>query len=106
MGGVMIMAGGTGGHVFPALALAEELRARGREIFWLGVPGSFEPVRPVNSGAPSLSFRRITFSVGARPVASTREYRLVGAGSYRRHARRSTPATVLARFDVAATSVR
>ncbi len=45
MGGVMsvmIMAGGTGGHVFPALALAQELRARGREIFWLGVPGGFE----------------------------------------------------------------
>ncbi len=32
---VMIMAGGTGGHVFPALAVASELRAR-REIIWLG----------------------------------------------------------------------
>ena len=41
-GRVMIMAGGTGGHVFPALAVADELRARGADIFWLGTPDSFE----------------------------------------------------------------
>lgn len=41
-GRVMVMAGGTGGHVFPALAVATELRNRGHEIFWLGTPDSFE----------------------------------------------------------------
>ena len=39
---VLIMAGGTGGHVFPALACAYELRARGYEVHWLGTPRGIE----------------------------------------------------------------
>lgn len=33
---IVIMAGGTGGHVFPALAVAQYLRAHGWEVTWLG----------------------------------------------------------------------
>ena len=39
---VLIMAGGTGGHVFPALAVAEELRKRGAAIHWLGTARGIE----------------------------------------------------------------
>ncbi len=39
---VLVMAGGTGGHVFPALAVAEVLRARGWRIDWLGTRRGIE----------------------------------------------------------------
>jgi UDP-N-acetylglucosamine--N-acetylmuramyl-(pentapeptide) pyrophosphoryl-undecaprenol N-acetylglucosamine transferase len=35
-GRIAVMAGGTGGHVFPALAVAETLRAQGMQVFWIG----------------------------------------------------------------------
>jgi UDP-N-acetylglucosamine--N-acetylmuramyl-(pentapeptide) pyrophosphoryl-undecaprenol N-acetylglucosamine transferase len=41
-GPVIIMAGGTGGHVFPALALARLLRDRQREVIWLGTRRGLE----------------------------------------------------------------
>ncbi|WP_110948521.1 undecaprenyldiphospho-muramoylpentapeptide beta-N-acetylglucosaminyltransferase [Pseudomonas bohemica] len=42
VGNVLIMAGGTGGHVFPALACAREFQARGYTVHWLGTPRGIE----------------------------------------------------------------
>ena len=55
----LIMAGGTGGHIFPGLAVAEALRADGWRVHWLGAPNSMEarlvpprgfPLEPVQFG--------------------------------------------------------
>lgn len=41
-GTVVIMAGGTGGHIFPGLATAKGLIRQGYRVHWLGTPGSME----------------------------------------------------------------
>ncbi len=39
---IVVMAGGTGGHVFPALAVAEKLRQRGEKVVWFGTRNGIE----------------------------------------------------------------
>ncbi len=51
-GNVLIMAGGTGGHVFPALACAREFQARGYSVHWLGTPRGIENELVPAAGLP------------------------------------------------------
>ncbi|AXQ28081.1 undecaprenyldiphospho-muramoylpentapeptide beta-N-acetylglucosaminyltransferase [Solimonas sp. K1W22B-7] len=56
---VMIMAGGTGGHVYPALAIADALRKQGHEVVWMGAPDSFES-RTVPGHGIAIEFIRVS----------------------------------------------
>ena len=49
---ILIMAGGTGGHVFPALAVAAVLRERGAEVQWLGTRRGLESRLVPAAGIP------------------------------------------------------
>ncbi len=55
----LVMAGGTGGHIFPGLAVAQALRAQGWQVHWLGAPASMESRLVPPRG---FAFEAITFS--------------------------------------------
>jgi len=49
---LLVMAGGTGGHVFPALAVADEMRRRGIRVTWLGTRRGIEAELVPANGFP------------------------------------------------------
>jgi UDP-N-acetylglucosamine--N-acetylmuramyl-(pentapeptide) pyrophosphoryl-undecaprenol N-acetylglucosamine transferase len=97
---VLIAAGGTAGHVVPALAVADELRARGAEIVWVGgeraeaelVPAAGYQlhriaVRGLDRSNPLSAFRALVLAARAtaralRIVRAERPDVVLGGGGY------------------------
>jgi len=51
---ILIMAAGTGGHIFPGLAIAKDLAARGWSIHWMGTPTGMENKLVADAGYPMV----------------------------------------------------
>lgn len=51
---ILIMAGGTGGHIYPALAVADNLKEKGFQLFWLGSNKGMETRVVPDYGYPLL----------------------------------------------------
>lgn len=58
-GCILIMAGGTGGHVFPALAIAREFIKRGFKVFWLGTKQGIEATVVPNEGNIDIHYLEV-----------------------------------------------
>jgi len=56
---LLVMAGGTGGHIFPGIAVADELKAQGWKIHWLGTANKME-ARIVPEHGYDISFINIS----------------------------------------------
>ena len=52
---ILIMAAGSGGHVFPGLAIARELQGRGWQVHWMGTPAGMENKLVAQAGYPIVS---------------------------------------------------
>ena len=61
---ILVMAGGTGGHIFPGLAVADALRDKGWRVHWLGGKGSIENPSMESQLVPprGFAFETIDFS--------------------------------------------
>ncbi|MDY0205460.1 MAG: undecaprenyldiphospho-muramoylpentapeptide beta-N-acetylglucosaminyltransferase [Pseudomonas sp.] len=95
-GNILIMAAGTGGHVFPALACAQEFTARGYTVHWLGAGRGME-----NELVPAAGYTLHTLKVsglrgkGARSLLTAPFKLLAALWQARRLMRELKPVCVL-----------
>jgi UDP-N-acetylglucosamine--N-acetylmuramyl-(pentapeptide) pyrophosphoryl-undecaprenol N-acetylglucosamine transferase len=93
---LMIMAAGTGGHIFPGIAIAQEMRARGWEVSWLGTAHGMETDIVPKHGIPmdSIDFAGMRGKGLAHTVKGA--FRLVASfGACRRFLAARKPDVVL-----------
>ena len=67
-GPIMILAGGTGGHVFPGLAVANELRQRSKSVVWMGTRAGLE-ARLVPEAGIEMEWISVSGIRGRGPLA-------------------------------------
>ncbi|TMM47742.1 undecaprenyldiphospho-muramoylpentapeptide beta-N-acetylglucosaminyltransferase [Colwellia ponticola] len=76
---LLVMAGGTGGHIFPGIAVADELKAQGWNIHWLGTADRME-ANIVPDYGYDISFIKISGMRGKKVLAIlTMPFKLVRA---------------------------
>jgi len=93
---VMIMAGGTGGHIMPGLAVAHAMRARGWNVAWLGNPARMEGRLVPAQEIPLLPLRFAGVrGKGAAALARLPFTLLAALGQARRALRQTRPDVVL-----------
>ena len=77
---IVLSGGGTAGHINPALALAEQLQARGHQVFFAGTPNGVEARLVPEAGISFTAFEASGFD-RAKPSSLVRAISLINSST-------------------------